>query len=55
MFKVVDFVLEQVGWVFFGVWVEIENDDGDIKIFCIVGLDEIYDCKDYIFIDLFMV
>jgi len=49
--KVVDFAPEQAGRVFFGAWVEIENDDGDTKTFRIVGPDEIYDRKDYISID----
>ena len=49
--KVVDFAPEQAGRVFFGAWVEIENDDGDTKILRIVGPDEIYDRKDYISID----
>lgn len=54
-FKIVDYFLQQEGKVFFGVWVEIENDDGDMLKFCIVGYDEIFGCKDYIFIDLLMV
>jgi len=37
--------------VFFGAWVEIENDDGDIRKFRIVGYDEIFGRKDYISID----
>lgn len=37
------------------MWVEIENDDGVIYCFCIVGYDEIFGCKDYIFIDFLMV
>ena len=41
----------QDGKVFFGAWVEIENDQGDIKKFRIVGPDEIYDRKDCISID----
>ncbi|WP_299489922.1 transcription elongation factor GreB [uncultured Shewanella sp.] len=42
---------EQNGKVFFGAWVEIENDDGHNKSFRIVGPDEIYGRKDYISID----
>lgn len=50
--KVVHFSPEQEGKVFFGAWVEIENDDGDIKRFRIVGPEEIYgDEKNYISID----
>lgn len=49
--RVVDYSPQQEGKVFFGAWVEIENDDGDTKLFKIVGPDEIYDRKDYISID----
>jgi len=50
--KVVDYSPQQEGKVFFGAWVEIENDDGDVKKFRIVGPDEIYGgVKDYISID----
>lgn len=47
----------QQGKVFFGAWVEIENDNGDKKRFKIVGPDEIYQRgavkqrKDYISVD----
>jgi transcription elongation factor GreB len=41
--KIVDFVPEQEGKVYFGAWVEIENDDGEQKTLRIVGIDEIYD------------
>ncbi len=37
--------------MFFGAWVEIENDDGEVKRFRIVGYDEIFERKDYISID----
>lgn len=37
--------------MFFGAWVEVENDDGDIKRFRIVGYDEIFGRNDYISID----
>ncbi len=36
---------EQEGKVFFGAWVEIENEKGETKRFRIVGKDEIYDDK----------
>ncbi len=49
--RVVDYSPQQEGKVFFGAWVEIENDDGEVKQFRIVGPDEIYDRKDYISID----
>ncbi len=50
--RVVHFSPEQEGKVFFGAWVEIENDEGECKRFRIVGPEEIYgDEKDYISID----
>lgn len=49
--KVVDYSPEQEGRVFFGAWVEIENDEGERKTFRIVGYDEIYGRNDYISID----
>lgn len=41
--KIIDFSFEQEGKVYFGAWVEIENDDGEKKTLRIVGVDEIYD------------
>ncbi|MCS6057844.1 transcription elongation factor GreB [Klebsiella variicola subsp. variicola] len=49
--KIVDYSPQQEGKVFFGAWVEIENDEGDTKRFRIVGYDEIFGRKDYISID----
>lgn len=49
--KVVDYSPQQDGKVFFGAWVEIENDEGETKKFRIAGYDEIFDRKDYISID----
>lgn len=49
--KVVAYSPEQEGKVFFGAWVEIENDDGETLKFRIVGYDEIYGRNDYISID----
>ncbi|VTM73872.1 transcription elongation factor GreB [Raoultella planticola] len=49
--KIVDYSPQQEGKVFFGAWVEIENDDGDTRRFRIVGYDEIFGRKDYISID----
>lgn len=49
--RIVDYSPQQAGKVFFGAWVEVENDDGEIKRFRIVGPDEIYNRKDYISID----
>lgn len=49
--KVVDYSPQQEGKVFFGAWVEIENDTGEYMKFRIVGYDEIFGRKDYISID----
>ncbi|MGE8303340.1 MAG: transcription elongation factor GreB [Pseudomonas kermanshahensis] len=49
--RVVDYSPEQEGKVFFGAWVEIENEGGESKRFRVVGYDEIYGRNDYISID----
>ncbi|KER04239.1 transcription elongation factor GreB [Photorhabdus temperata] len=49
--RCVDYSPQQDGRVFFGAWVEIENDQGESKRFRIVGYDEIFGRKDYISID----
>lgn len=49
--KIVDFQPEQAGKVYFGAWVEVENDDGATLKFRIVGYEEIFSRKDYISID----
>ncbi len=49
--RVVEYAPEQEGKVFFGAWVEIENEQGETKRFRIVGYDEIYERMDYISID----
>ncbi|MBD8495666.1 transcription elongation factor GreB [Pseudomonas syringae] len=49
--RVVDYSPEQEGRVFFGAWVEIENEQGDQKRFRVVGYDEIHGRNDYISID----
>ncbi|MBV4533799.1 transcription elongation factor GreB [Pseudomonas sp. SWRI107] len=49
--RVVDYSPEQEGRVFFGAWVEIENEDEERKRFRVVGYDEIYGRNDYISID----
>jgi transcription elongation factor GreB len=49
--KIVDYGKEQEGKVFFGAWVEIENDAGETLSFRIVGYDEIFNTRDYISID----
>ena len=49
--KVVSYAPEQEGRVFFGAWVDVENDDGERLTFRIVGYDEIHGRNDYISID----
>ncbi|MFA5632253.1 MAG: transcription elongation factor GreB [Porticoccaceae bacterium] len=49
--KVVDYAPEQEGKIFFGAWVDVENEEGRELRFRIVGYDEIFDRKDYISID----
>lgn len=49
--RVVAYSPEQEGKVYFGAWVEVENEVGEIKRFRIVGYDEIYGRMDYISID----
>ena len=49
--KVIDYSSQQDGKVFFGATVEIENEEGEILSFKIVGPDEIYNTKDFISID----
>jgi len=49
--NVIDFSPQQAGKVFFGATVEIENEQGEILNFKIVGPDEIYDTKNFISID----
>ncbi|MCJ7927635.1 MAG: transcription elongation factor GreB [Pantoea vagans] len=49
--RIVDYSPQQDGKVFFGAWVEIENNEGDLKRFRIVSYDEIFGRKDYISID----
>ncbi len=44
----VDYSPEQEGKAYFGAWVELENDEGEIITFRIVGDEEIYARKDYI-------
>lgn len=41
--QIIDYSEQQAGKVFFGAWVDIENELGEIKQVRIVGVDEIYD------------
>ena len=49
--KVVDYDPQQEGKVFFGAWVEIENEAGEVLKLRLAGYDEIFGRKDYISID----
>lgn len=49
--KVVEYSPQQDGKVFFGAWVELENDNGDIRQYRIVGADEFDPKKFYISIN----
>jgi len=49
--QMVDYSPQQEGKVFIGAWVEIEDDDGQVLKFRIVGPDEIYGRTDYVSID----
>ncbi len=42
---------QQDGMVFFGAWVEIEDEDKNVRAFQIVGPDEIYDRKNAVSVD----
>ncbi|MCG2574602.1 MULTISPECIES: transcription elongation factor GreB [Acinetobacter] len=44
----VEYHPQQQGKVYFGAWVELENDEQEIAQFRIVGDEEIYGNKDYI-------
>lgn len=41
--RIIDFSPEQAGKIYFGAWVDIENEQGDVRTLRIVGVDEIYD------------
>lgn len=49
--KVIEYSTQQEGKVFFGAWVEIENEEGTKKTFQVVGYDEIFGRNDAISID----
>ena len=49
--QIVDYSPKQEGKVCFGAWVELENEDGDIKQYRIVGCDEFDPAKNWISID----
>jgi len=49
--RIVDYHPQQDGKVFFGAWVELQNDEGENLKFRIVGPEEIYGRNDYTSID----
>lgn len=49
--KIVDYGPEQEGKVFFGAWFELENEQGDVVRYRIVGKDELDTKLGYITID----
>ena len=49
--QIVDHSPKQEGKVFFGAWVELENEDGEVKQYRIVGCDEFDPAKNWISID----
>ncbi|WP_077339941.1 transcription elongation factor GreB [Pseudocolwellia agarivorans] len=49
--KVVEYHPQQEGKIFFGAWVTLENEEGEMLKFRIVGPEEIYGRHDYISID----
>ena len=49
--QIVDYSPKQEGQVFFGAWVELENEDSEVKQYRIVGCDEFDPAKNWISID----
>lgn len=49
--KIVDYSPVQEGKIFFGAWVELENEEGEINQYRIVGCDEFDPAKRWISID----
>ena len=49
--QIVDYNPKQEGQVFFGAWVDLEHEDGEIKQYRIVGCDEFAPAKNWISID----
>ena len=49
--QIVDYHPHQEGKVFFGAWVELENEEGEVKQYRIVGCDEFDPAKQWISID----
>ncbi len=51
LLKIVDYAPQQEGKVFFGAYVEVESESGEISQFRIVGTDETDASKNYISVD----
>ncbi|ACX82105.1 transcription elongation factor GreB [Aggregatibacter actinomycetemcomitans] len=49
--QIVDYSPKQESKVFFGAWVELENEDGEVKQYRIVGCDEFDPANNWISID----
>ena len=49
--QVVEALPDNTNKIFFGAFVEVENENGDVRSFQIVGYDEIFDRKDAISVD----
>lgn len=49
--QIVDYQPRQEGKIFFGAWVELETENGDLKQYRIVGCDEFDPAKNWISID----
>ena len=51
MLQIVDYNPKQEGKIFFGAWVELEDEEGETKQYRIVGCDEFAPAKNWISID----
>ena len=49
--QIVDYHVRQEGKVFFGAWIELETEDGELKQYRIVGCDEFDPAKNWISVD----
>lgn len=49
--QVVEALPDNTNKIFFGAFVDVENENGDVRSFQIVGYDEIFDRKDAISVD----
>jgi len=49
--KIVEYHPQQEGRIFFGAWVELEDEEGQLVKFRIVGPEEIYGRNDYTSVD----